>query len=388
MGEFVEFRRIGRALVSRNAEVLDSGRASLGDVLTIRNQLVLYVSRRPVRYEGAVQLKPTSAIIFGEADANGLVGESRAAWGLRIEMSRVAQSTAHVLLLGESGVGKELCARAIHRMSSRCAGAFVARNAATLPESLIDAELFGNTKNYPNPGSSDREGLVGAANGGTLFLDEIGEMPSTAQAHLLRVLDQEGAYHRLGEASQRTSKFRFVGATNRPLEALKSDLAARLPIRVRVPGLAERREDIPLLCRHLLKEAARTTPFVRERYFALDAHGASFARISPDLIEMVLRYPYRTHVRELNELLWRSIQRGERNFLEPPADLPVRVSEDASAPSVAEEVCRVDPTPEQIRAALTRHDGMPSRAYAPLGLPSRYALYRLLKKYGIKTPDE
>jgi DNA-binding NtrC family response regulator len=341
-----------------------------------------------MRSESVVQCGPTSAVTFGEVDANGFVGESAAAWRLRLEMSRVAQSDTHVLLFGESGVGKELCARAIHRMSTRWSGMFLARNAATLPESLIDAELFGNQKNYPNPGSLEREGLIGAAHGGTLFLDEIGEMPSTAQAHLLRVLDQEGAYHRLGEARQRTSSFRFIGATNRPVEALKSDLAARLPLRVRVPGLADRREDIPLICRHLLKEAAQSTSFVRERYFARDAHGVLFARISPDFIEILLRHPYRTHVRELNELLWRSIQRGERNFLEPPADASAPVQDDAAVTAEAQDVCAVEPTPEQIRAALTSHDGMPSRAYAALGLPSRYALYRLLKKYGIKTKEE
>jgi DNA-binding NtrC family response regulator len=387
-GEFIEFRRLGRASVLRNGEVLDSGRVGVGDVLTVRNQLVLYVNRRPMRSETVVQFGSTSAVTFGEVDADGFVGESAAAWHLRIELSRVAQSNTHVLLLGESGVGKELCARAIHRMSTRWSGTFLARNAATLPESLIDAELFGHPKNYPNPGSLEREGLIGAAHGGTLFLDEIGEMPSTAQAHLLRVLDQEGAYHRLGEARQRISNFRFIGATNRPVEALKSDLAARLPVRVRVPGLADRREDIPLLCRHLLKEAARTTSFVRERYFACDAYGALFPRISPDFIEILLRYPYRTHVRELNELLWRSMQRGERNFLEPPADVSVPVQEDAPVTAEAQDECAVDPTPEQIRAALTSHDGMPSRAYAALGLPSRYALYRLLKRYGMKTKEE
>src|SRR5690348_15490748 len=132
----------------------------------------------------------------------------------------MARRPGHVLLTGASGTGKELAARAIHALSKRSGQRLVARNAATLPESLIDAELFGNAKNYPNPGMAERAGLVGQADGSTLFLDEIAELPSSSQAHLLRVLD-DGEYHRLGDGLARRSDFRLVAATNRDVSSLK-----------------------------------------------------------------------------------------------------------------------------------------------------------------------
>src|SRR4029077_9274313 len=127
-----------------------------------------------------------------------------------------------VVIAGQSGSGKELVAQAIHALSGRADRRLVSRSAATLPEALIDAELFGNAKNYPNPGMVERSGLIGEAHGSTLFLDELGELPHAAQAHLLRVLDG-GEYQRLGEAQARVSDFRLVVATNRILSSLKPD---------------------------------------------------------------------------------------------------------------------------------------------------------------------
>src|SRR5262249_38405316 len=194
-----------------------------------------------------------ASFAFGAADTHGIVGESPAAWALRDTVAFAARSVGHVLIHGESGVGKELVARAIHALSARRARPLGARNAATFPEALVDAELFGNAKNYPNPGMIEREGVVGEADGSTLFLDEIGELPAALQAHLLRVLDRGGEYQRLGEPRVRRADLRVVAATNRSIDELKHDLAARLTLRVEVPSLADRREDIPLLARHLLE---------------------------------------------------------------------------------------------------------------------------------------
>src|SRR5262249_49824490 len=156
-----------------------------------------------------------------------------------------AARAGHVLLVGPSGCGKELAAQAIHARSTRASRKLVSRNAATLPPGLIDAELFGNVANYPNAGMAERPGLIGEADGSTLFLDEIGELPETLQAHLLRVLDEGGEYQRLGDARRRKSDLRLVAATNRSIDELKPDLAARLPLRVALHGLDERPEDIP-----------------------------------------------------------------------------------------------------------------------------------------------
>src|SRR5262249_39430583 len=143
---------------------------------------------------------------FGEPDADGLVGESPAMWALRGAIAAAARRDLHALVLGPSGTGKELVARAIHARSARSGRPLVARNAATIPESLMDAELFGNVRSYPNPGTPERAGLIGQAHRSTLFLDEIAELPVSLQAHLLRVLD-EGDYQRLGEATARKSDF-------------------------------------------------------------------------------------------------------------------------------------------------------------------------------------
>ena len=132
-----------------------------------------------------------------------------------------------MLVRGESGTGKELCAAAIHGLSARGARPLVARNAATFPAGLVDAELFGNAKNYPNPGTAERDGLIGEADGTTLFLDEIGELPAAPQAHLLRVLDRNGEYQRLGDSRPRCADLRVVAATDRAVSELKHDFAAR-----------------------------------------------------------------------------------------------------------------------------------------------------------------
>src|SRR5205807_1302663 len=125
------------------------------------------------------------------------------------------------------GCGKELVAQGIHALSSRRARKIVSRNAATFPDTLVDAELFGNAPNYPNQGMPERAGLIGEADGSTLFLDELGELPEALQTRLLRVLDS-GEYQRLGDSRRRSASFRFVAATHRSLEKLREDVAARL----------------------------------------------------------------------------------------------------------------------------------------------------------------
>src|SRR5262249_46773968 len=148
------------------------------------------------------------------------------------ELGMIAPRSGHVIVFGTSGTGKELVAAALHGLSGR-SGAFVARNSVTLPEALVDAELFGNLKGYPNPGMPDRAGLVGAAHGGSLFLDEFGELPLSAQAHLLRVLDA-GEYQRLGETGVRRADFRLLAATNRAESAFRQDVLARFDFRLKL----------------------------------------------------------------------------------------------------------------------------------------------------------
>ncbi len=183
-----------------------------GAVLELHNELLLLCTTRPTTLPSIAEYPRHP---FGQVDDHGLLGESRALWALRGAIATAAQRSAHALVLGESGTGKELVAQALHARSGRASKSLVSRNATTLPEGLLDAELFGNLRNYPNPGTLERPGLIGQANGSTLLLDEFAELPPSLQAHLLRVLDG-GEYQRLGEAVSRRSDFRLVAATNRP----------------------------------------------------------------------------------------------------------------------------------------------------------------------------
>jgi two-component system nitrogen regulation response regulator GlnG/two-component system response regulator HydG len=360
---------IGRNQLLVNGEERQSAEVEPGDTLTLRNALVLLVIRR----EADPPATPSPAFPFGQPDPWGMVGESAAAWQLRSELRFAAGHDHHVLLQGESGVGKEIAAAALHAMSRRGARALVSRNAATLPEGLVDAELFGTARNYPNVGSPERPGLIGEADGSTLFLDEIGELPAALQAHLLRVLDAGGAYQRLGDARPRRADLRVVAATNRPLDALKHDLAARFLSRVTLPGLNERREDIPLLLTAALAKAHAEHPDLVGRFF--DAIGRP--RLHPDLVEALVRHRYTLHVRELLRLLWQAIATSPADHLALTPEVRAELSLGSASPAAS------PPDREAIVAALAAANGRTAVAAAALGLSSRFALYRLMKRFGI-----
>ncbi|WP_018864215.1 sigma-54 dependent transcriptional regulator [Thioalkalivibrio sp. ARh3] len=191
-------------------------------------------------------------------DRLGLVGDSAAIQRLRDQIRRVATTQSTVLLRGESGTGKELAARALHRLSPRAAGPFIAVNCATIPEGLVEAELFGHAQGAYTGAVKARTGLIQAAHGGTLFLDEIGELAPAAQARLLRVL-QDGEIRPVGANENLKVDVRLLAATHRDLEAMieaqtfRADLYYRLRVlELSIPPLRERREDIPALARHFL----------------------------------------------------------------------------------------------------------------------------------------
>lgn len=297
------------------ANLVERAEVRPGDVLELKNELLLLCVLRP----GVVQSMPEavpgrqtggrlpalppdwSNQPFGVADVFGMVGESPLMWDLRRTIVQVAHQEAHVLILGSSGTGKELVARAIHGASRNRSRDIVSRNAATFPEGLIDAELFGNIKNYPNPGMPERPGLVGQANGSSLFLDEFAELPIPLQSHLLRVMD-EGEYQRLGDSGTQHASFRLIAATNRTERHLKHDVRARLKSRIRVPDLNQRREDIPLLARHLLRRLARQDVEIARRGFKGESAEGE-PRMTPELVRALVQHRYRTHVRELDALL-------------------------------------------------------------------------------------
>jgi len=377
----IDIRRLGRnRLVTNDGQRVERVLVRPGETIELEGQLLFLCSSRPPELSGSPperELHP-----FGWADRHGIVGESPAAWRLRESIAFMAARSGHLLLIGQTGTGKELVAQAIHALSNRSQRTLIARNAAVFPPGLVDAELFGNVLNYPNVGSPERPGLIGQAQGSTLFLDEIGELPHDLQAHLLRVLDSGGEYQRLGESRMRTADVRIIGATARSPEQLRLDFGARFRLRLDVPGLDERREDIALVARHLLTQAAKSDPLT-ERLFESKGHGFG---ITVALMRFLVSHRYRAHVRELDALLWRAIASSNGCLDLPGVSAPSARSNgtDAAPPR---SVSREPPTASEIRACLARHGGVQERVWRDLGMSSRYALKRLIRKYSLHSSD-
>ena len=229
-----------------------------------------------------------------------LVGQSPAFRAFMDVLAQAAPSTATVLLIGESGTGKELAARYLHEASARAKGPFVAVNAAALPESILEAELFGVEKGAFTGAVARKEGRFERANGGTLFLDEVGEMSPSAQVKLLRVL-QEGELERLGGTQTIKVDVRLVAATNKDLPRevqegrFREDLYYRLNVvEVRIPSLASRREDVPLLAEHFLK-----------RYAAKNAK--ALRGFTDEATKVLENYAWPGNIRELEHAIERAV---------------------------------------------------------------------------------
>jgi two-component system nitrogen regulation response regulator GlnG/two-component system response regulator HydG len=376
----LELENVGRLGLEQGGVETTRAIVRPGDMFQLGRQLLFVVVRRSVPQrvpEGACRPRDFP---FGAADADGMVGESAAVWALRERIAFVGPRRGHVLIVGPSGTGKELVARAVHAASPRAGRDLVARNAPTIPEGIVDAELFGNARNYPNVGAPERSGLVGEADGTSLFLDEFGELPVSIQAHLLRVLDS-GEYQRLGETRMRTSDLRLIAATNRPTSALKDDLLARLAFRIEVPGLDARKEDVPLLARHLVKRILAGDPALARRFPAPLALSAGFVR---DLLAVT----YTTNARELEAVLWRALERHPGgDVLEPAPDWRAP-SRDRNADPVYGSDGRPGAdegfTAEAIQRCLDAHNGVLEDTWRELGLSSRHALARLVRKLGVE----
>lgn len=278
-GDALLMQRIGQCAVLVNGQRTESCELRAGDVIHMSDQLLLLCQRRPALLPALRHYPVAHLGAFGEPDRDGMVGESVGMWKLRDRIAAFAKTQHHVLLIGESGSGKELAAQALHRLSARAERRLVADNVSTLPPGLAAAILFGNRKNFPNVGMEERAGLIGAAHGSTLFLDEIGDMPEPVQPMFLRVAER-GEYMRLGEEGRvQRADFRLIGATNRP-EQLRYELKRRFAREIRIPGLPQRREDVPLLVNHVLRELTRQDDPEAARFMT-----GRYPRVSPFLIE-------------------------------------------------------------------------------------------------------
>jgi two-component system nitrogen regulation response regulator GlnG/two-component system response regulator HydG len=379
----IDATNAGQATMRIDGDEVAAGTLHAGSTLQIGSQLLFLCVERPAwmpaRWATAAPMHP-----FGEQDGDGLVGESPAAWAIRNQIGFVAPLAGHVLIVGGSGTGKELIARAIHARSQRSRRTLVSRSAATIPDTLIDSELFGNMKGYPNPGMPERPGLVGQADGSTLFLDEIGELPEAAQAHLLRLLDG-GEYQRLGDARARTADVRVVAATNRP-QTLRSEFHARFGLRVEVPDLDARREDVSLIARCLANRQARLEPATWKRF--LSPADAGEVRFSADFVRALVGHRYAGNVRELETLLWASVRDSAGAKLEVPPALATAGDDADDERPAAPEVAAQDPRdldPARVQACLDEHGGSIEAAWRALNLTSRHVLVRLIKKHGLRT---
>lgn len=230
-----------------------------------------------------------------EETASEIIGKAQAMQEVFRAIGRLSQSKATVLLTGESGAGKEVVARALHKHSPRANAPFVAINMAAIPKDLMETELFGHEKGAFTGASAIRHGRFEQAEGGTLFLDEIGDMPAELQTRLLRVLS-DGYYYRVGGHQSLKANVRIIAATHQNLEAMvrenrfREDLYHRLNvIRLRLPPLRERPEDIPLLVNHFLQKSAENL-------------GVEPKIMSEEAMEFLKRFPFPGNVRQLENL--------------------------------------------------------------------------------------
>jgi len=254
-------------------------------------------------------------------DACGIIGDSPAITRAKRDMAKAADSEASVLILGETGVGKELAAQAIHTNSRRKNGSFVVVDCSNLTESLLESVLYGHVKGAFTGAHSDHRGLVAEADGGTLFLDEIGELPPSLQKSFLRVL-QEHRYRPVGSTKEQTSDFRLVAATNRDLEAMtqagtfRSDLLFRLrTLEIGLPPLRERDGDLPQLAGYFAQAAC-------------DRYRLPKKIFSKQFISIIGAYSWPGNVRELGNVMEAAVIAAGKDPTIYPKHLPghIRVS--------------------------------------------------------------
>ncbi len=320
-----------------------------------------------------------------------MIGKSSRLDEVRSLIEAVAESDATVLILGETGTGKGLVARAIHYQSQRRTQPFIQVNCGALPETLLESELFGHEKGAFTGAVRSREGRFELARGGSLFLDEIGNLPLTVQAKLLRVL-QEGEFEKLG--GERTLKVdvRIMTATNVDLtlavqkKEFREDLFYRLNvIPIHLPALRERREDIPLLAYHFLRSFS-------------DSSGKEFEAISPEAMGCLKEHDWPGNVRELENVIERAVILGRGSTLEridlPSAPVRAPVSSEAGAPAweydlplkeLSQKVLQKLEL-DYISEMLGRYHGNVSLVAEKCGI-TRRSLYEKMKDLGLRKED-
>jgi len=315
------------------------------------------------------------------SQAVGIVGVSKAIHDVMAMLPRIAETDSTVLITGESGTGKELVARALHAGSRRAQGPFVSVSCAVLPEQLLENELFGHVKGAFTGAGAARKGLLEEAQAGTFFLDEIGEAPPSVQVKLLRVLE-ERSIRRLGDNRAIPVDVRIVTATNRDLQqavqakSFRDDLFYRLNvIRIHLPPLRERRDDIPVLARHLLtRHVARL--------------GRYLTGFSPPALALLTQYDFPGNVRELSNVVEQAVALAAGPMIETgdlPAPLsPPPVGAEPTAPTPAGRRRLVEMERALIIERIRALGGNLHLVAEDLGI-SRTTLWRRMKEYQIES---
>jgi two-component system nitrogen regulation response regulator NtrX len=313
-----------------------------------------------------------------------IAGDSIPMKALRQQISVMAPTNGRVLIYGESGTGKELVAHAIHAQSSRADQMFVEVNCAAIPEDLIESELFGHLKSSFPGAAADKEGKFHKADGGTLFLDEVGDMSLKTQSKVLRTLDEQ-RFIPVGGDEPITVDVRVIASTNKDLEEeiskgnFREDLFYRLNvIPFYVPLLRERKEDVPLLTRHFLKEFS-------------SAYGRRPREITDDAIQALMRYSWPGNVRELRNVIERIVIMNPTTFRFERKHLPPLVYRDGGRRPVGTEFSTLHQARDAyerdyILKKLDENHGNVSRTAEVLGL-ERSHLYRKMKTLGIAAKE-
>ena len=311
------------------------------------------------------------------AETSSLLGVSQPIAEVRLAVEAASRVPFTVLVEGESGSGKELVAREIHRLGPRKARSFCAVNCAALTDDLCEAELFGHARGAFTGAVGERAGLFEDADGGTLFLDEVSELSARAQAKLLRAI-QEGEIRRLGETRSRRVDVRLIAATNRPLAdavaagAFRADLRYRLDVvHITLPPLRERPDDVPQLAQHFWERATERV--------------GSHARLAPETLAALARYDWPGNVRELQNALAALSVYAPRHGVVRVSALPAAITGGASVGVVTLEQARRLADERVVRAALAQAGGHRGRAASALGL-TRQGLAKLVDRLHLE-PD-
>jgi two-component system response regulator HydG len=354
----------GRAVyLLKNATVLkDENGEMIGAVESMTDITSLYMKE--------VELEELKQELRQEYWFMGLLGKSAPMQKLFEQIRNASVSEAPVLIIGESGTGKNLVAQAIHSLSRRKEGPFVAMNCGSLNDYLLESELFGHKKGSFTGAMSDRIGRFEAAHNGSIFLDEIGDMPKVMQVKLLRVIEEK-VVERVGDHRPVSVNIRLISATNKDLNVLVSsdifreDLLYRInSILIRVPPLRDRAEDIPIITFHYLKKISHI-------------NNKDIRRISPEALEIIENYSWPGNVRQLINALEHSAITCKGDTVEV-TDLPEYVFQEKKAEGNEQIMDR-----EKLRSALTLHNGNRTLTAKHLGI-SRVTLWKRLKEVGIE----